>query len=53
MTGTGTMEVDVRRALVRSSTIDTRLNMNMDMGGGSTMNLSGTTHAVTKGALVQ
>jgi hypothetical protein len=53
MTGTGTMEVDVRRALVRSSTIDTRLNMNMDMGGGSTMNLSGTTRAVTKGALVQ
>ncbi len=52
MTGTGTMEVDVRRALVRSSIIDTKLSMTMDMGGGSTMNMSGTTRAVTRGVLV-
>jgi len=52
MNGTGTMEVDVRRAVVRSSSIDTKLNMTMDLGGGSTMNMTGTTRAVTKGAVV-
>jgi hypothetical protein len=52
MTGTGTMEVDVRRAIVRSSTIETQVNMNMDMGGGGTVTMTGTTRAVTRGAVV-
>lgn len=52
MTGTGTMEVDVQRGLVRTGTTDTRLNMTMDLGGGSTVNMTGTTRTVTKGAIV-
>lgn len=51
MTGTGSMEVDVRRAVVRSTSIDTRLNMTMDLGG-STVTMTGTTRTVTKGVVV-
>lgn len=51
MNGTGSMEVDVRRAVVRSSSIDTRANMTMVVGG-ATVNMTGTTRTVTKGAVV-
>lgn len=52
MTGTGTMEVDVQRGLVRTGTTDTKLNMTMDLGGGSTVTMTGTTRTVTKGSVV-
>lgn len=52
MTGTGTMEVDVQRGLVRTGTTDTKLNMTMDLGGGSTVTMTGNTRTVTKGAVV-
>jgi hypothetical protein len=51
MTGTGTMEVDVQRGLVRTGTTDTKLNMTMDLGGGSTVTMTGNTRTVTKGAV--
>jgi len=51
MTGTGTMEVDVRRGLVRTGTTDTKLNMTMDLSG-SMVTMTGTTRTVTTGAVV-
>lgn len=51
MTGTGSMEVDVRRGTVRSSSIDTKVTMAMDMSG-STVNMTGTTRTVTTGVVV-
>lgn len=51
MTGTGSMEVDVRRGTVRSSSVDTKAIMAMELGG-ATVNMTGTTKTVTKGAVV-
>jgi hypothetical protein len=51
MTGTGSMEVDVHRGTLRSSSIDTKVTMAMNMSG-STVNMTGTTRTVTKGAVV-
>jgi hypothetical protein len=49
MTGTGTMEIDVGRGLIRSGSHDTRMELTVDVGGGSTMTMVGSLRTTTRG----
>jgi len=50
MTGTGTMEIEVQRGLVRSASSDSKVDATMDIGAGGTVTMNGTIRTTSRGS---